>query len=145
MLSGKLSAQALKKIPQKALTKTLYYPVIKRVLAIFGTKLTKNTFAKGISKAVPVVGGVFSGGINYVSMKPMATKLKIELGKNATYTEEGLQQDLDILEGEFEEVSTDIVSSDTILSQLERLSDLLKMKMITEEEFQQLKQELLKK
>lgn len=78
-------------------------------------------------------------------MKPMATKLKIELGKNATYTEEGLQQDLDILEGEFEEVSTDIVSSDTILSQLERLSDLLKMKMITEEEFQQLKQELLKK
>ena len=69
-MSGKLSTQALKKIPQKALTQTLYYPVIKRVLGIFGTKLTKNTFAKGISKAVPVVGGVVSGGINYLSTRP---------------------------------------------------------------------------
>ncbi|RXW93276.1 bacteriochlorophyll 4-vinyl reductase, partial [Enterococcus faecium] len=126
--------QALKKIPQKALTQTLYYPVIKRVLGIFGTKLTKNTFAKGISKAVPVVGGVVSGGINYLSMKPMATKLQTELGKNVMYTEESLQQDLDILEGEFEEVSSDIVSSDTVLSQLERLSHLLETNMITEEE-----------
>lgn len=144
-MSGKLSTQALKKIPQKALTQTLYYPVIKRVLGIFGTKLTKNTFAKGISKAVPVVGGVVSGGINYLSMKPMATKLQTELGKNVAYTEESLQQDLDILEGEFEEVSSDIASSDTVLSQLERLSHLLEKNMITEEEFQQLKQELLKK
>lgn len=44
VLSGKLSVQALKKVPQKALTKTIYYPVIKKVLAVFGTKLTKATF-----------------------------------------------------------------------------------------------------
>ncbi|EKG9127479.1 SHOCT domain-containing protein, partial [Enterococcus faecium] len=41
--------------------------------------------------------------------------------------------------------SSDIASSDTVLSQLERLSHLLETNMITEEEFQQLKQELLKK
>lgn len=51
-------------------------PVIKKVLAVFGTKLTKATFAKGFSKVVPVVGGVVSGGLNYFSMKTMATKLK---------------------------------------------------------------------
>ena len=55
ILSTKLSAQALKKLPQKALTKTVYYPIIKKVLAIFGTKLTKATFAKGVSKVIPVI------------------------------------------------------------------------------------------
>jgi len=58
------------------LTKTLYYPIVKKVLAIFGTKLTKSSFAKGISKVIPVVGGVVSGGLNLASMKPMANRLK---------------------------------------------------------------------
>ncbi|MFZ2347237.1 MAG: bacteriochlorophyll 4-vinyl reductase, partial [Lactococcus chungangensis] len=43
ILSNKLALQALKKIPQKALTKTIYYPIIKKVMAIFGAKLTKDT------------------------------------------------------------------------------------------------------
>ena len=62
----------------------------------------------------------------------------------ASETQDNATEDLDILEGEFEEVYSDIASSDTVLSQLERLSHLLETNMITEEEFQQLKQELLK-
>ena len=77
ILSGKLSTQAVdQKYHKKALTKTIYYPVTKKVLAVFGTKLTKTTFAKGVSKAVPLVGGVVSGGLNYFSMKPMAMEVK---------------------------------------------------------------------
>ena len=77
-----MALQALKKIPQKALTKTIYYPIIKQVMAIFGTKLTKATFAKGVSKFIPLVGGAVSGTMNYISLRPMANKLKDELGKN---------------------------------------------------------------
>ena len=115
-------------------------------MLFFGTKLTKNTFAKGISKSSTSSRRCFLRGDQLRVYETNGSKLKIELGKNATYTEEGLQQDLDILEGEsLKRYLLISVSSDTILSQLERLSDLLKMKMITEEEFQQLKQELLKK
>lgn len=44
-LSSQLSKQALKKIPQKALTKTIYYPIIKKTLSLIGVKVTKDTFA----------------------------------------------------------------------------------------------------
>ena len=81
ILSNRLSIQALKRLPQKALTKTFLFPILKKILAVFGTKLTKATFAKGVSKAIPVLGGVVSGGINYASMKPMAMRLKDELSK----------------------------------------------------------------
>ena len=53
-----IGKQALKSIPQKALTKTLYYPILKKVLKVFGISLTKGTFAKGVSKVLPVVSGV---------------------------------------------------------------------------------------
>ena len=72
IVSNKLSAQALAKIPQSALTKTIYYPLLKKVLSVFGTKLTETTFAKGVSKVIPFVGGIVSGGLNYFSMKPTA-------------------------------------------------------------------------
>ena len=150
VLSGKLSVQALKKIPQKALTKTIYYPVIKKVLAVFGTKLTKATFAKGVSKVVPVVGGVVSGGLNYFSMKPMATKLKNELRKGINYSEENLKQDLKILNVEdiIIDESNLLESSmkrENIIEQIEKAHDLLKQKIITEEEFISIKQNILSK
>ena len=150
VLSGKLSVQALKKIPQKALTKTIYYPVIKKVLAVFGTKLTKATFAKGVSKMVPVVGGVVSGCLNYFSMKPMATKLKNELRKGINYSEENLKQDLKILNVEDiivneSNLSENSMKSEFIIKQIEKAHSLLEQKIITEEEFISLKQNILSK
>ena len=100
ILSNKLALQALKKIPQKALTKTIYYPIIKKVMAIFGANLTKATFAKGVSKVIPVVGGVLSGSMNYLALKPMANKLKDELGKSVNYTQQDFEQDIKILNEE---------------------------------------------
>ena len=100
ILSNKLALQALKQLPNKTLTKHLYFTILKKVLAIFGTKLTKATFAKGISKVIPVVGGVLSGSMNYLSLKPMANKLKDELGKSVNYTQQDFEQDIKILNEE---------------------------------------------
>ena len=38
--------------------------------------MTKDIFAKGVSKAIPVLGAAISGGLTYVTYKPMAEKLK---------------------------------------------------------------------
>ncbi|MEK1370535.1 EcsC family protein [Limosilactobacillus fermentum] len=100
ILSNKLALQALKQLPNKTLTKHLYFTILKKVLAIFGTKLTKATFAKGVSKVIPVVGGVLSGSMNYLSLKPMANKLKVELGKSVNYTQQDFEQDIKILNEE---------------------------------------------
>lgn len=94
ILSSQLAKTTLKKLPQKALTKTLWYPIVKQVGKLVGVKVTKDTVAKGISKAIPVVGGVVSGGLNFASMLPMAKRLAVSLDKaNFDYTEDEIMAD----------------------------------------------------
>lgn len=68
--------KVLRSIPQKALTKGTIYPIVKKVTTSVGLKMTKDIFAKNISKVVPVVGGVVSGGITYAMFKPGCRKLQ---------------------------------------------------------------------
>ena len=50
--------------------------------------MVKATFAKGVSKAVPVLGGVISGGLTLATFKPMSHRLKKHLSKMAHMTPE---------------------------------------------------------
>ena len=79
----KLSMQVAKRLPQQALTKTAYYPIIKQVGKWIGMKVTKETFAKGASKFVPILGGVLSGGLTFFTFKPMANKLHAKLKEDS--------------------------------------------------------------
>ncbi len=106
VLSTQVAKTALKKIPQKALTKTFWYPIIKKICSFVGYTLTKKTLASGVSKAIPVIGGVISGTINFASMMPMARKLNDTLD-NATfdYSEEEFNRDIELLSNETGKVS----------------------------------------
>lgn len=105
VLSTQIAKTTLKKLPQKALTKTFWYPIIKQICKTIGIKVTKSTVAKGVSKAIPLIGGVVSGGLNFASMLPMANRLNDALSKAAfNYSQEELYQDLDFIES-FEEIS----------------------------------------
>lgn len=106
VLSTQVAKTALKKIPQKALTKTFWYPIIKKICSFVGYTLTKKTLASGVSKAIPVIGGVISGTINFASMMPMARKLNDTLD-NATfdYSEEEFNRDIELLSNEIGKVS----------------------------------------
>lgn len=99
VLSTQIAKTTLKKLPQQALTKTFWYPIVKQVGKAIGVKVTKTTVAQGISKAIPLIGGVISGGLNFASMMPMAKRLSAALD-NATfdYTEAEYQEDLDIVD-----------------------------------------------
>ena len=79
----KLSMQVAKRLPQQALTKTAYYPIIKQVGKWIVMKVTKETFAKGASKFVPILGGVLSGGLTFFTFKPMANKLHAKLKEDS--------------------------------------------------------------
>lgn len=68
-----------KAIQKQALTKTAFYPILKKVLRVVGVQLTKETFAKGVGKIVPVVGGLVSGGLTYATFKPGAETLRKHL------------------------------------------------------------------
>lgn len=83
-LFGEAAMKAVtKKVAAKALTKTWYYPIAKKIAAMLGQKMVKETFAKGVSKAVPIIGGVVSGGLTLAAFKPMSHRLKKHLSKLA--------------------------------------------------------------
>lgn len=75
-LSSSAAVKASKSLANKPLTKYAVYNVVKQVAKILGVRMNKEIFAKGVSKIIPVVGGVASGGLTYVTFKPCAKKLK---------------------------------------------------------------------
>ena len=106
VLSTQVAKTALKKIPQKALTKTFWYPIIKKICSFVGYTLTKKALASGVSKTIPVIGGVISGTINFASMVPMARRLNDTLDKvTFDYSDEEFEKDIELLSNETGEVS----------------------------------------
>ena len=177
VLSTQIAKTTLKKLPQKALTKTFWYPMIKQIGKAIGVKVTKSTVAQGISKAIPVIGGVISGGLNFASMMPMANRLKAALDSaNFGYTEEDFEKDIEIIEtidenieadteedvkskilksgkkftknisGLFNQKSSEDTNQDNnVFEAIKKLSELKDMGIITQDEFENKKSELLSK
>ncbi|MFC9936001.1 MULTISPECIES: hypothetical protein [Micrococcaceae] len=68
-----------KNLAKQALTKTAWYGPMKQTLRLIGVNVTKQSFAKSVSKIVPVVGGVVSGGLTFVTLKVQSSRLKQHL------------------------------------------------------------------
>ena len=81
--SQKVGANVGKKVAARALTKTAWYPLLKKVGAQVGKKITKQSVGKAVAKGVPVVGGVVSGGLTYVTFGPMGRRLADTLVRHA--------------------------------------------------------------
>lgn len=79
MVAEKLAAQIVKQLPKQALTHGVVYPLVQTVAKHLGVQMTKGIFAKGVAKAIPVVGGVFSGGLTLATFLPMAKRLRKHL------------------------------------------------------------------
>ncbi|MEU3304665.1 hypothetical protein ABZ729_33375 [Streptomyces sp. NPDC006678] len=78
-VAGMMSEQVAKKLPQKALTQGVVYPIVKKVAGYLGVEMTKQTFAKSVSKAIPLVGAAVSGGLTFATFRPMSRRLKTHL------------------------------------------------------------------
>ena len=89
-------------VPQKALAKAGWYPILKKVMKIFGVTLTRRGLAKGLGKAIPILGGIISGGLTYATMKPMGESLQKELSKLVNYDEVQYQEDIETIRKEAE-------------------------------------------
>ena len=78
-LSVEFAKQVAIRLPKKALTKYAVYNVAKQVAKWIGIKLTKDGFAKSVSKIIPLIGAPISAGVTYWTYKPMAKRLKKHL------------------------------------------------------------------
>lgn len=78
-ISLSAAERAGKVIARQALTKVALYRIVKKIATILGLKMTKDIFAKGVSKAIPIIGGVASGGLTFATYKPLAERLRKHL------------------------------------------------------------------
>ena len=177
VLTTQIAKTTLKKLPQKALTKTFWYPIIKQMGKAIGIKVTKSTVAKGVSKVIPVIGGVISGGLNFASMMPMANRLHKALDSATfNYSEEDFEKDIieienftenNSVEPEGKDIKTKLAEGSKktidnisgffskkkpvtnqgvdVVETIKKLSELKESGIITQEEFENKKSELLAK
>ncbi len=112
-LFGETAMRAVaKKVAAKALTKTWYYPLVKKIAAMLGQKMVKATFAKGVSKVVPILGGAISGGLTLATFKPMAHKLKSHLSALAHMSPEEYEKYEATIEADVENLEADAEALD---------------------------------
>ena len=158
LMSSALSKQALKKLPRMALTKTFYYPIIKKILTFFGVQINKNIFAKGVSKAVPVIGGFVSGGITFATLRPMGQRLADTFDEaHFSYTQEELEEEWqDIVEISEEDSNENAlpeasveqpepISVSNVMEEIVKAKQLFDAGILTEQEFADLKAKLIAK
>lgn len=68
-----------KRIARQALTKTSWYPVVKKTLSLIGVKVTKDSLAKTVAKIVPLAGGAISGAMTFGSLRGQSLRLQRHL------------------------------------------------------------------
>lgn len=78
-VSKAFAQQVAKRLPQKPLTKYAIYRIVKEIAKWLGIKVTKDSFSKGVSKAIPIVGGIVSGGFTLATFRPSAKRLQKKL------------------------------------------------------------------
>jgi hypothetical protein len=78
-VAKRFAIQVANRLPKYALTKTIYYPVLKKALKWIGIRLTKQTFARGVSRFIPFMAGAFSAGITTITLRQGANNLQKHL------------------------------------------------------------------
>ena len=94
-LAKGVAKSAVGRLPRVAITKAAIYPVASQVARMIGIKLSKEGFARGIGKFIPIAGGLFSGGLTLFTFKPGARRLQKRLKAQKTHFDEG---DIDALQ-----------------------------------------------
>lgn len=64
-----------KNIAKVALSKTVWYGPMKQTLRVIGVHVTKQSFARTVTKVVPLVGGAVSGSFTYVTFNSQSKRL----------------------------------------------------------------------
>jgi hypothetical protein len=78
-MSERAAAQVLKRLPREALGKWGLYRLAREVAKRIGIKLTDESFARYISRIVPIFGAIISGTVTWISFSLMTSRLAAHL------------------------------------------------------------------
>jgi hypothetical protein len=78
-IAERAAAQVLKRLPRETPTKWGLYRLTREVAKRNGIKLTEDSFARYLSRIVPIIGGIISGTVSWISFSLMTRRLLAHL------------------------------------------------------------------
>ena len=105
-LSKAVAENAVTRLPRVAFTKTAIFPLVSQVARMIGSKLSKEGFAKGLGRFIPLAGGLFSGGLTLFTFRKGANRLCRQLRAQRHLFDDG-----DISDIRMADVKTSFVKS----------------------------------
>jgi len=120
--SKAVAESAVTRLPRVALTKTAVFTIASQVARMVGTRLSKDGFAKGVGRFIPIAGGLFSGGLTLFTFRIGANRLRRQLHAQRHL----FKDDSDLGTMEFETVKKSFVKAD----RAERAPELLQQAII---------------
>jgi len=78
-IAERAAAQVLKRIPRETFTKWGFYRLAREVAKRTGVKLTEDSFTRYLSRIVPILGGIISGTVTWISFSLMTSRLAAHL------------------------------------------------------------------
>src|SRR5882724_3416857 len=78
-IAERAATQALKRLPGETLTKWGLYRLAREVAKWIGIKLTEDSFARYVSRIIPILGGIISGTVTWISFSLMTSRLAAHL------------------------------------------------------------------
>ncbi|WP_228765753.1 hypothetical protein [Bombilactobacillus apium] len=96
-ISKGLSNTLSKKFMTTAVTRTTWYPLLKKIAGYIGVSITKKSTSAVISKSLPVIGGFVSGGLTLITFRPMGNRLIKTFETTLSATPDQIKQAQDII------------------------------------------------
>lgn len=90
-----LAVQVAKKMPQKVLARTIYFPILSQVAKHIGTDLSKSSISKTFGKFIPLLGGLVSGTVTYVTFSKGAKRLQKALHRQMDLLGDDVNSDVE--------------------------------------------------
>lgn len=78
-IAERAAGQVLKRLPRETLTKWGLYRLAREVAKRSGIKLTEDSFGRYLSSIVPILGGIISGTVTWISFSLMTSRLAAHL------------------------------------------------------------------
>src|SRR5207247_8577489 len=78
-IAERATAQVLRRLPRETLPKWALYRLAREVAKRIGIRLTEDSFARYLSRIVPILGGIISGTVTWISFSLMTGRLAAHL------------------------------------------------------------------
>lgn len=132
-LSVAVAENAVTRLPRVALTKTAVFPIAAQIAKLIGSRLSKESFTKGVGRFIPLAGGLFSGSLTLFTFRKGAVRLRRQLSAQRHLFDDGSIDAIELANIKASFVKADKAERDPHLVELAIIQSMINIAKINDE------------